>query len=554
MKSKLTRISLISLMSVTTLWIFWLSLTPLIDRDGTRFHLPFARLWAENGFMYFRKYFAYYDLNMLNLNYLYMLVFKFGLPDQFTKIIHAAFLIAGAYLVFRYFREKYGFNWGALSFLMYVTIPINQRLASEVYVDLGLLFFSTLSIIYFIKWFEGYFENRKYLIISALGAGLGFGTKYNGVIFAFFMTLFVALVISREKKNDKLAIKSMLIYGAIIFISVLPWLLRNYINSGNPFFPLFKSIFPSSITMPAEIMENVGSETAWRMVSENESFFTLIFLPVRVYFQGADHDFLRFDGVLNPVLLLLLPFTFWPKTKVSKQKKTSYCLLAIFSIVYLSTLYGNNIRIRYFIPVLPIIVILNIEALRNLFNFKKFPYLAHISAVLFLLFNINYSIDLYSELNLASLNPLSTLSREQYLKNNLINYDAFEYINNNTPENSVIYEAFTGGRSYYIDRTFYCDTTSLDRYFFALAMEGAPSEKYILHLRNLPNSKLSATHLLIRADSFIATFINMNSTEKNLGNSESILKLQGYIKFLKSLKLLYDKDGVQLFELEESNK
>ena len=97
MKEKITKISLILLMSLSTLWIFWLSLTPLIDRDGTRFHLPFAKLWAENSFMYFRPYFAYYDLNMLNLNYLYMLVFKFGMSDPFTKIIHATFLLAGAY-------------------------------------------------------------------------------------------------------------------------------------------------------------------------------------------------------------------------------------------------------------------------------------------------------------------------------------------------------------------------------------------------------------------------------------------------------------------------
>jgi hypothetical protein len=226
-----------------------------------------------------------------------------------------------------------------------------------------------------------------------------------------------------------------------------------------------------------------------------------------------------------------------------------YYLSAIFCIVYLSTLYGNNIRIRYFIPVLPILVILNIEAIRNLINTKKLTYLAHIAAVLFLLINFNYAMVIFKELNLSSLNPLSPGSKEKYLKDNLLNYDIFEYINKNTPENSVIYEAFTGGRSYYINRTFYCDTTSLDRYLFDLAMKGATAEEYAQHFGNLPNSELSATHLLIRADSFISTFINMNANEQDPENSESISKLQGYIKFLQSLELLYDKEGTNLFKI-----
>ncbi len=549
MKNRFIKISLAVLIVLTIIWIIWLSLTPLIDRDGTRFHLPFAKLWAENGFMYFRKWWAYYDLNMLNLNYLYMLVFKFGLPDQLTKIIHASFLLGGGFLIFKYFKEKYGYNWGALSFLMYITIPVHQRLATEVYVDLGLLFFSTLSIIYFIKWLECDLESRKHLIISALGAGLGFGTKYNGVIFAFFMTLFIALAVSREKKDDKLAIKSMLIYASVFFISVLPWLLRNYINSGNPFFPLFNSIIPSSISMPAALSENVSGETAWRVTESKENFFTLILLPFRVFLEGKDHDFLKFDGVLNPLLILLLPFIFWPKIQYLKHKKTLNYLFAIFLIVYLSTLYGNNIRVRYFIPVLPILIILNVEALRNLLTFKRFPYFTHIAAVLFLSVNLFYSVNLYSGVHLNDLNPFSSGSKQDYMKKYLRLYDFFEYINKNTPENSVIYEAMTGGRSYYIERTFYCDTTSLDRYLLELAKNGASADEYRLHFKNLPHSILSATHFLFNPTSFINTFYEINFDENDPDNSKNKLKIQGFLEFLNSLKILYDNNTVFLFEI-----
>ena len=549
MKKVIKKYFLPILTMLSMFWIIWLSLTPIIDRDATRFHLPFAKIWAENGFLYFRKWFAYYDLNMLNLNYLYMLVFKFGLPDQFTKIIHASFLLAGGYLIFNYFKNKYGFNWGLLSVIMYVTLPIHQRLASEVYVDLGLLFFSTFSIIYFVKWFESGLEKRKYLVLSALGTGLAFGTKYNAMIFAFFLTLFVGLVTAREKKDDKLALKNILLYSAIITLCASPWLLRNFIDSGNPFFPLFNSLIPSKIPMPEDISVNVTYETAWRFVAENENFFSLFLLPLRVFFEGADHDFLKFDGVLNPFMILLIIPLFILKARNSKEMSLIKYLLFIFIALYLTTLYANNIRIRYFIPAYQILIFVNTESLKKLYSYKRFKYLFYFTILAVLGFNVHYGIKYFSDYDLIHLNPFNYNSREIFLSKYLRNYETINYINKNTAENSVIYEAFTGGRSYYINREFYSDTYPLDRYLLKLAYNGADQEDYEKHFQDLPNSNLSATHLLIRANNFIETFYEINYDENDPDNIQNTKKLRGYLEFLNGLKLLFENDGVYLFEL-----
>jgi len=545
------RIVLLLTVSFSFLWIVWLSLMPIIDRDATRFHLPFAKLWAEHSFLFFRPYFAYYDLNMLNLNYLYMLVFKFGLSDQFTKIIHASFLIAAGYLVFKYFKDKYGFNWGALSFILFVTLPIHQRLSAEVYVDLGLLFFSTVAIIYFIKWFESDFVSRKYLIVSAVGAGLGFGTKYNGMIISLFLVLFIGLIVSRTTKDDKLSLKSMALYCLTILICISPWLLRNFIDSGNPFFPLFNSIIPSNIRMPEDLISNSEGEIMNRIINGGEGLFSLFLLPLRVFFQGADHDFLRFDGVLNPLLILLIPLLFLPGQDENKKKFLIIkYLLAIFIIVFLTTLYVNDIRIRYFIPVIPILIILNIESLKNVYSRNsKFKYLFYFIVICYMSFNINYGLSFYKTYDLSNYNPFSSSSKQKYFEKFLRNYEIIQFINKETPEESVIYEAFTGGRSYYINRTFYCDTNPLDRYLIKIAQNFGTAEDYRNHFKTLPNSNLSATHLMIRPNDFIKTFIDINRDEKDPENSESLKKIKGYLQFLKNLKLLKEQNGIYLFKL-----
>ncbi|MBU4487377.1 MAG: hypothetical protein KKD38_10670, partial [Candidatus Delongbacteria bacterium] len=399
------------------------------------------------------------------------------------------------------------------------------------------------------KWFESDFQKRTYLIISSIGAGLGFGTKYNGMIIAFFLVLFTGLVISREKKDDKLAFKSMIIFGFTILLCITPWIFRNIIDSRNPFFPLFLNVFHSTINMPAELIENVNGETINRIINGGDSIFSLFLLPLRVFFEGADHDFLKFDGVLNPFLILILPFIFYPKFTDLNKKKIVFYLFFMFTIVYLVTLYSNNIRVRYFIPILPILIILNIEALKNIYNSKNFYPLFYLFSACFIIYNINYGIFLSNNLNLLELNPFSIRSKEIYLKNHLVNYDFIEYINNNTPESSVIYEALTGGRSYYINRSFYCDTASIDRYLLELAEKGAESDEYKKHFENLPNSNLSATHLLIRANGLAQTFININRNEKDPESTENVNKLQGYFQFLNELKLLKKEDGVYLFEL-----
>jgi hypothetical protein len=533
-------------MSISTLWIFWLSLTPLIDRDATRFHLPFAKLWAENSFLYFRPYFAYYDLNMLNLNYLYMLVFKFGLPDQFTKIIHASFLIAGGYLIFKYFKDKYGFNWGALSFIFYVTIPIHQRLSSEVYVDLGLLFFSTLAIIYFIKWIENDFLNRNYLFISALGAGLSFGTKYNSMVIVFFLILFTGLVIAREKKDDKLALKSMLIYALIVLICASPWLIRNFVNSGNPFFPLFNSIIPTNIIMPSNLVQNVGGETAWRIIENNDNFITLMLLPFRVFFEGMDHNFLKFDGVLNPFMLIGIIFIFVFKNN-KKEKSLNNYLFSIFIIVYLVTLYVNNIRIRYFIPILPIVIILNIHFLKNYIKTNRI--LSYLIVLLIVAYNFQYSFTLSKNIHLLDFNPLSAQSKELYLKRYLRLNNFFVFINKYTPIDSVVYESMTGGRSYYIERTFYSDTTSLDRYLLTMVSNRAKKEEFVHYFNNLPNSSLKATHLLFKPKNFKEVFFTINYDENDPDNINNLSKIQGFMEFINDLQIIKKENDLYLFKL-----
>ena len=66
--------------------------------------------------------------------------------------------------------------------------------------DLGLIFFSTWSLLYLLKWLENDFEFH-FLMISAVSCGLALGTKYNGLLTFFLLALFVPYLFAKHHRG-----------------------------------------------------------------------------------------------------------------------------------------------------------------------------------------------------------------------------------------------------------------------------------------------------------------------------------------------------------------
>ena len=163
-------------------------------------HLTVPKLYIEHGGIHEipDMVFSYYPMN---LDLLYMVPLYFG-NDIIPKFIHFAFALLTAFFIFRYLQKRAGENYGILGTVLFLSVPIIIKLSTTVYVDLGLIFFSFASILYVIEWIESDFR-WKYLIISAIFCGLGLGTKYNGLIIVFLLTLFIPLFFSRFSQNRK---------------------------------------------------------------------------------------------------------------------------------------------------------------------------------------------------------------------------------------------------------------------------------------------------------------------------------------------------------------
>jgi 4-amino-4-deoxy-L-arabinose transferase-like glycosyltransferase len=272
--------------------------------------------------------------------------------------------------------------------LFFLSIPVIIRLSSTVYVDLGLICFFFASILYLFHWIEYSFK-LKYLIVSAVFCGLALGTKYNGLVGLFLLGLFVPFVYSRYHAGQKFqAVKAIGFCFSFVLVSLMvfsPWMIRNVVWTGNPVYPLYKSVFNhktghenNKAVTELGMLEQETTETVLekrvrmshidtRRIIYGESWWEIALVPLRVFYDGQDDTPKYFDGKTNPFLLLLTPFAFLGLKSRTRQEKTEKMILLFFSVLFL--LYAcaqTSIRIRYFSPILPPLVVLSIFGLYNI--------------------------------------------------------------------------------------------------------------------------------------------------------------------------------------------
>ena len=512
-----------------------LAAVPPVSRDALTHHLAVPKLYLNYGGIYEIPHlkFSYYPMN---LDLLYLLPLYFG-NDILPKYIHFMFSLLTAGLIFRHLKKRLGSSWGLLGALIFLSLPVIVKLSITVYVDLGLIFFSTAAILGLIDWVGNRFQ-VKFLITAAVCCGLALGVKYNGLIVLFILTLFVPYTyivgmktsgkqrapMDREQllKHQLKAVGYGFLFFSIAILVFSPWMLRNYIWKGNPVYPLYHAIFVPAKNLSDnadsengnESVVHPGSErqrkssTKWgplaiRKVLYQEAWWEIALVPIRIFFQGQDDSPKYFDGKLNPFLLMLPLLAFLPHRSDVDAFKTDKKILAVFMVLFIIYAFLQiDMRIRYIAPVIPPAVILSIYGFQRLTellarHWKPASRKTAQSAVLLvasilLIYNGMYIYKLFSYVN-----PFDYLSgqtsRDEYIVRYRPEYSVVQYMNQTLPPNAKVLALFLGNRGYYCDR----EVIFGDDLFKNIVKNGDSPGMIRKSLR-----KKGLTNLLIRYDLF----------------------------------------------------
>lgn len=465
-----------------------LGFLPPTARDELTHHLAIPRLYVKAGRI-FEIPFAPYSYYPMLLDMLYTPWVQWGW-DAVPKLIHGLYGFLTALLLYAYLGRRLSSIYGLLGFFFFIFTPAILRLNHWAYVDLGFTFYSTASLLCLLRWLEAG-EDKRWLVLAGLSAGFAVATKPNGLLALLILVFLLAFAVGREKERSVREVGSqVLLFLVLATISVSPWLVKNLVWTGNPFFPFLTGVFGSGGEGGASLggSSGLGIFTK-RGLLYGENLWQMVALPLRVFFAGQDNQPQYFDGVLNPILILFLPWSF--KGKWLEEKR----LLFAFALLYLLyALFLTDLRIRYILPIVPPLVILLVYGIHNIYLRIVHP--PFLFATVTLLLGLN---GVYLWNYLSALSPLDYFrgreDREAYLSRMLPEYPAIQHINHHVASRARIYFLFIGRRVYYCERDYFHD--SGDNPWILLRMiESAQNDSDLqVKLR-----ERGLTHLLIRQD------------------------------------------------------
>ena len=530
-----------------------LNLTPPISRDALIHHLAVPNLWLKHGGFYEMPW-ANYSYYPMNINLLYLVCLYFN-NDIVPKFIHLGFGLGTGVLIYIYLKQKLDRNWGLLGMVIFITTPIVIWLSTSAYVDLGMTFFTTASILALARWRELEFRHTRWLLISAFCMGIAVGSKYNALIAWFIVNLLLMVSYVRETKQQAAAVKYGLMFFAITALVASPWYMKNYLLTGNPFYPMFHSVFKSFQQQPvqkivqSQALRETGKISFFQMreIMYGESFWETLLIPIRMFFQGEDDSYRYFQGVLNPILIIFSPFIMLNKKFLHDKVQ-----FALFSVLFIFMAYFlTEKQVRYILPTLPflaIIAVMGIESLAGMLNdeafFARVPVQKKIKSIArFFLFSsvvmllvLNF---VYLKKRVKIIRPFAYVfhqeTRDAFLERHLAHYPAVKYINTHLPADANVFLMFLGRRGYYLERTYKNEPSFGMKTINRMVKNTKNEERFNRYVRSI-----GATHILMRTD-LVNKYLKDNFSEKKIKRFEMLSN--------KSWKRVYEFNGYAVWDI-----
>lgn len=291
------------------------AMAPEHSPDGMSYHLGLvARYYREHGFVWFTT--NMYAFLSQGLEMLFLFAYSVGRHSA-AAMVHFTFLLSLPALL----AVSYGMR-GWLAGLTVFLLPVVGIDGISAYNDVA------LAVIYFAT-FEAVCKGEKeWVSAAAILAGFAFAIKFTGCIA-------VLLLLPAWREWPRFA---------WVAVSVVPWLVKSYMWSGNPVAPFFNGLFPNP-------WFNTEFENGYRSFLRHYDLGSWQEWAREVFVGGP-----RLSGTLGPVGLLLG----LALLGVRKQKALIAAALLALAV------YPLNVGTRFLIPVLPLLAVALFESLPRL--------------------------------------------------------------------------------------------------------------------------------------------------------------------------------------------
>ena len=319
--------------------------------------------------------------------------------------------------------------WVAVASLM--CAPSLTGLLASGYVDWEAMLFGLAMLICLLEWVTK--GNRPMLYVAGLFAGMAFATKYTAAI-AFISGAIIILFFERPF-SLKNTVRNLAWFGCLALAMALPWLMKNFLATFNPFYPLF---------IPGGAMDAARLSLYQRAPLQDWS--RLVLLPWQTTVWGIEGGY-GFGASIGPLLLGLSPLALIQRQIYTPLQQRILAiggtiLLTTFLVWAIGSQFSNNLmETRYYFPNFTVWALLCGAGYFTISQIKlQGVRIQKLFAVLILLalgFNVFGTVNTF-----LTYNPLSVVfrleSRETYIQNTLGAYEVAMQAIKALPENARV--------------------------------------------------------------------------------------------------------------------
>ena len=180
---------------------------------------------------------------------------------------------------------------------------------SWAYIDWFCLVFGLAGLISLAGWAQT--GNRRDILLAGLFTGFAIACKLTAGVFALGAVLWVVVHSFRQKQNF---FKLIMEYLVAAFLPVLPWLVKNWVGYGNPFYPYLSS---------REYLD-AGRAAMLQTQPAFGNWMDIVLLPFRATTIGLE-GMAGYSHAIGPLMLILGIFAWLKVPLKGENSESSLC-------------------------------------------------------------------------------------------------------------------------------------------------------------------------------------------------------------------------------------
>jgi 4-amino-4-deoxy-L-arabinose transferase-like glycosyltransferase len=411
---------------------------PSVHWDAISAHLPVSQAYASpQGFAAVANYWFAYPPSQAHLLYALGLALV-GQP--LPGLLHFTFGLLTATLLFSLALRLAGRVAAWIATIAFASMPLVGWLAGSAYMDLFVTAFVFASVYAFFRWRES--MRSRWLLVAGVFGGLGAACKANALMMVAPCLVYSLAATIRQRKFRATAPALLGAVAAILFLPA-PWFLRNWIWTGNPFYPLYANWFHGN-------QPTIGFN--WATFGTGHGVLAFFRLPWDLVVHGAAFDeHALFPFGLVPLAALVSLLLGHRKVPLRLRGLLLLLILADTLIWFKIVQVG-----RYLMPVIPLVLVLAVLPVPAVLDWLKRCHLSRIlpAVALLGLMYVAYtrSVTTVWNYNLAEGYPYRYLlgmeTRDQLMERALPVYSAYRYINSHRGKASRVFTPAAQVRTY----------------------------------------------------------------------------------------------------------